>query len=125
MTKYSETYSPPAPTVNIKLRNPETLESTTDVPMLLDTGSDLTLIPREFCDIIGVEVSKTEFLQLESFDRTTGIFYYVRLDFIFLNKLFRGNFLVYDHPEGIVGRDILNKFSILFDGPNSEWKEQK
>lgn len=96
-----------------------------DVPMLLDTGSDLTLIPQKFCDVIAVEASKTQFLQLESFDRATSIAYYVHLDLFFLNKLFRGNFLVYDHPEGIIGRDILNKFSIVFDGPNLVWKEQK
>lgn len=93
--------------------------------MLLDTGSNLTILPRLFCDMIGVEASKTEFLELESFDRETSIAYYVRLDLTFLNKLFRGNFLVYDHPEGIIGRDILNEFSIVFDGPNLEWKEQK
>jgi len=123
MTKYSETYSPPAPTANIKLRNPETLESVADVPMLLDSGSDITLLPRRFCDVIGIEASTKEFLELESFDKTTSIAYYIRLDLIFLNKLFRGNFLVYDQSEGIIGRDILNQFSILFNGPDLEWDE--
>lgn len=123
MRKYSETYSPPAPTAIIKLRNPETLESVADVPMLLDSGSDLTLLPRRFCNVIGVEASSKECLELESFDKTTSIAYYIRLDLIFLNKLFRGNFLVYDQSEGIIGRDILNEFSILFDGPNLEWDE--
>ncbi len=73
MTNYSETYSPPAPIVNVKLRNSVTLESIIDVPMLLDTGSDLTLIPRKYCDMIGAEVSKEKFLELEGFDRTTSI----------------------------------------------------
>lgn len=124
MTKYSDTHSPPAPTINIRLRNPDTLESTS-VPMLLDTGSDLTLVPRLFCDLIGVKASKTEFLELESFNRETSIAYYIRLDLTFLSKQFRGNFLVYDQPEGIIGRDILNEFSLVFDGPNLEWREQE
>ena len=42
----------------------------------------------------------------------------------FLNKLFRGKFLVYDHDEGIIGRDVLNEFSINFDGVNLEWTRQ-
>lgn len=125
MTSYSDIYSPPAPTVNIKLRNPANLEPIFDVPMLLDTGADLTLVPRVYCDIIGANVSQTQFLDLEGFDGATSRGYYVHLDLIFLNRVYRGNYLTYDQPEGILGRDILNKFSIVFDGPNLNWKEQK
>ena len=121
--KYSETYTPPAPLALITLRNPETLESVADVPMLLDTGSDITLLPKSFCDQIGVEASSSEFLELEGFNQSTSIAFYIRLEFIFLNKLFRGNFLVFDQDERIIGRDILNKFSILFDGIRLEWNE--
>jgi len=122
--KYSKTDDPPAPIAEVKLRNPETLESIANVPMLLDTGADITLVPRIFCDAIGVEVSKTDFLELEGFNESISIAFYVRLEFIFLNKLFRGKFLVYEQAEGIIGRDVLNEFSILFDGKNLQWKEQ-
>ena len=122
--KYSEIYSPPAPIAWVKLRNSDTLEIIDNVPMLLDTGSDITLLPKTYCDRIGVKVSETESLELEGFNQTITVAYYVHLDFIFLNKLFRGKFLVYDCNEGIIGRDILNKFSILFDGINSEWTKQ-
>lgn len=123
--KYNENYSPSAPVANVKLLNPETLESIANVPMLLDTGSDITLLPKNYCDEIGVDVSKTESLELEDFNQTICIAYYVRLEFIFLNKIFRGKFLVYDQAEGIIRRDILNEFSILFDGKNLEWNVQK
>jgi hypothetical protein len=122
--KYSETYYPPAPIAKIKLRNPETLEIIADVPMLLDTGADITLLPKSFCDEIGVKISETESLELEGFNQTTTVAFYVSLDFIFLNKIFRGRFLVYNQDEGIIGRDVLNKFAILFDGKNLEWKAQ-
>jgi len=122
--KYNETYSPPAPVAKVKLRNLNTLESIADVPMLLDTGSDITLLSRNYCDEIGVDVSDSESLELEGFNQTTSIAYYVRLEFIFLNKIFRGKFLVYNHDEGIIGRDILNEFSIVFDGINLEWTHQ-
>lgn len=123
--KYSESYSPPAPVAIVKLRNFDTLELITNVPMLIDTGSDITLLSKKYCDEIGVIVSETESLELEGFNQTKSIAYYVRLDFIFLNKIFRGKFLVYDHDEGNIGRDILNKYSILFDGKNLEWSLQK
>jgi len=122
--KYSETYNPPAPLAKIKLRNPKSLEIIADVPMLLDTGSDITLLPKSFCEIIGAEISDTKFLELEGFNESTSIAFYVYIEFIFLNKLFRGNFLVYEQDEGIIGRDVLNEFSILFDGVNLDWKEQ-
>lgn len=46
MTKYSNAYEPPAPVAKITLQNAASLESVENVPMLLDTGSDITLIPR-------------------------------------------------------------------------------
>lgn len=122
--KYSETYTPPAPLAKIKLRNSKSLEIIQDVPMLLDTGSDITLLPKSFCEKIEAEISDTNFLELEGFNKSTTIAYYVYIEFIFLNKLFRGNFLVCEQDEGIIGRDILNEFSILFDGGNLEWKAQ-
>jgi hypothetical protein len=122
--KYNETYDPPAPVAEVKLRNPNRLESVANVAMLLDTGSDITLLPRTYCDKIGVEVSETESLELQGFNQTISVAFYARVDFIFLKKLFRGKFLVYDQDEGIIGRDVLNEFSIVFDGVNLEWKEQ-
>ena len=122
--KYNETYEPPAPIARVKLRNSETLKTIADVPMLMDTGSDITLLPQSLCDEIGVVVSETESLNLEGFNQAVTEAFYVRLDFIFLNKIFRGKFLVYNQNEGIIGRDILNEFSILFDGVNLEWKAQ-
>lgn len=123
--RYSEIYNPPAPVARIKLRNSETLETIADMPMLLDTGADITLLPKSFCDKIGVEISDTESLELEGFNQTITVAFYVRLDFVFLNKIFRGKFLAYDQEVGIIGRDVLNKFSILFDGQSLEWNVQK
>lgn len=123
--KYSDKSQPPAPIANVILRNIETLESVSNVPMLLDTGSDITLLPKSFCEEIGVAISETEFLELEGFNNSTSLAYYVRLEFIFLNKMFRGKFLVYDADEGIIGRDVLNEFSIVFDGKNFSWYELK
>ncbi len=121
--KYNTTKKPPAPIANVILRNLETLESIKNVPMLLDTGSDITLLPRTFCQEIGVDISETKFLELEGINNARSLAYYTKLDLIFLNKRIRGNFLVYDDDEGIIGRDILNKLTIIFDGKNLEWKE--
>jgi hypothetical protein len=36
---------------------------------------------------------------------------------------FRGRYLVTDDDAGIVGRDILNEISVLFDGPQRQWSQ--
>lgn len=38
-------FEPPAPLAQVTLRNPDTGTISSDVPMLLDTGADVSLIP--------------------------------------------------------------------------------
>jgi hypothetical protein len=47
----------------------------------------------------------------------------VQLELVFLQKRFRGQFLLIDQPIGILGRNILNALSLLLDGPNARWDE--
>ena len=43
----------------------------------------------------------------------------------FLGKTFRGQFLLVDGWHGVLGRNILNNLSILFDGPSQKWMERR
>ena len=36
-----------------------------------------------------------------------------------------GDYCAIDDEIGILGRDVLNQFSIIFDGKSLEWKEEK
>jgi hypothetical protein len=49
----------------------------------------------------------------------------VELQLIFLNKKFTGKFLVGELEIGILGRDILNHLTLLFDGKKLEWDEHQ
>ncbi|MGQ0541972.1 MAG: retropepsin-like aspartic protease [Blastocatellia bacterium] len=121
MNRYNDQYAPAAPFSLITLKNIETSETIRDVPMLLDTGSDITLLPLTHCRRIGIEVSEENTLDLFGFDGSTSKGLYVRLELQFGGKQFRGNFVAYDQAEGILGRNILNEFSLLLDGPNLSW----
>ena len=56
MPKYdAENFDPPAPVAYVTLRHPATGVSLSDVPMPIDTGADITLLPREYLDELGVE----------------------------------------------------------------------
>ena len=43
---------------------------------------------------------------------------------IFLQKAFRGKYLLIDDEHGILGRDVLSSIVLLFDGPGQEWSER-
>lgn len=51
----SESNDPPAPIAYIKIRNVGANKSVTDVLMLVDTGADVTLVPRIILPALGLQ----------------------------------------------------------------------
>ena len=124
MPDYDGTYSnPPAPVAFVILRNPDTGAEISSVPMLLDTGADVTLIPREAAAHIDCR-PHTEH-KLAGFDGTAGAYDEVFVEMVFLDKSFKGQFLTIDQPTGIIGRNILNYLVLTFNGPRLQWEETK
>ena len=122
MTKFDISYDPPALIAKIALRTIESGERSQDVEMLVDTGSDITLLPRARLDELGIKPSGKEY-ELVGFDGhiiKSEIYY---LQVILLGKRFTGNYCAVNGSAGILGRDILNQITILLDGPNLEWDE--
>jgi len=93
--------------------------------MLLDSGADVTLIPQSFIEPLGLAVDASESYEVMGFDGATSTAQAVRLDLIFLTRVFRGRFLVINQECGILGRDVLNHISLLLDGPDLTWDEQQ
>ncbi|MBN1314056.1 MAG: hypothetical protein JXA42_01265 [Anaerolineales bacterium] len=118
-------FNPPAPLARVVLRNPKNADIVSDVPMLLDSGADITLIPAESIDRLGLTANADELYELMGFDGCTSIASAVRLEMLFMNKTFRGRFLIIDQEWGVVGRDILNLVALLLDGPKLTWCEQR
>ena len=53
MPAYDATqFDPPAPLAPVALRNPDNGAIQSDVPMLLDSGADVTLIPQTAVDVL-------------------------------------------------------------------------
>ncbi len=94
-----------------------------NIPMLLDTGADVSLLPRQA--ITPLLETSDEFRQyeLEGFDGTKSMAAAVSLELQLHGKTFRGQFLVVDGKYGILGRNVLNSLVILFDGPALLWNE--
>jgi hypothetical protein len=117
-------FTPPAPVASVILRNPADGEGVPDVPMLLGSGADVTLIPRECVSRLGVPIEPDGSYELIGFDGSTSVAQAVNLHMVFLGRIFRGRFLLTDGPCGVVGRNVLNCLSLTLDGPRLTWSEK-
>jgi hypothetical protein len=124
MPAYDATaFRPPAPVASISVRSPASGAAVSNVLMLLDSGADVSLLPREpIAELIGPAADLPQF-ELEAFDGTRSWAPVVQLEVVFLGKSFRGQFLLIDGPHGVLGRNVLNAVSLLLDGPALRWNE--
>jgi hypothetical protein len=123
MTAYNSTrFDPPAPVAYVTLQNETTGAKWSNVPMLLDSGADVSLIPQAAVDKLGLTHSDKRY-ELTGFDDSVISTPAAQLELGFCRRIFRGKFLLIDQDLGIIGRDILNLVSLLFDGPHLEWGE--
>ncbi len=124
MPTYDEVnFDPPAPVGQVILRSQETGTTVRDTSLLLDTGADITFLPRSAVEQLGVLPIPDVRYELMGFDGTRSFTEAVLLDVVFLNRAFRGRYLLIEEERGIMGRDILNHVTLLLDGPRRAWSE--
>lgn len=125
MPIYDRTFDPPAPVAEVTLRKPDTQKAQSNVLMLIDTGADVTLIPKSIAEKLDLEpVFETQY-ELLGFAGGINTAYAVKLEMIFLERTFRGQFLLIDEDMGIIGRNVLNGLRLTFDGPRLRWDSSK
>ncbi len=126
MPKYDASrYDPPAPTALVTLRNPINGSLQPNISLLLDTGADITLLPQAAVQNLGVTPVVGVAYELVGFDGNKSSVQAVELDMIFLNKAFRGRYLLTQDDHGVLGRDVLASVVLLLNGPKQEWLEQR
>ncbi len=114
-------FHPPAPTAMVTLYDPSTRANLPGVPMLLDIGSDVTLVPRAAIERLGVALETDPSIELIGFDGTRSVAPFATVLVILLRRAFRGHYMLVEGEPGILGRDILNQLVLLFDGPRQQW----
>ena len=117
-------FDPPAPVILVTLRNPYSGATVSDVLLLVDTGADITLLPRTAVEQLGVSLLAGQQYELMGFDGSKSFAPVVMLDLLFLRRAFRGRYLLTEAEHGIMGRDILNHVIVLLHGPHQQWSEQ-
>jgi hypothetical protein len=123
MPAYSDLFDPPAPVAFVTLRHPATGQSVTNIPMLMDTGSDITLVPLSAIKHLGIAVESQTDYQLVAFDGTRSTAPWAELHLLLLSSVFRGRYVVIDQDIGVLGRDILNLLVVVLDGPGKSWEQ--
>jgi hypothetical protein len=97
-------FDPPAPLALVAITAQQL--AIRDVPMLLDTGADVSLLPRAHVGSLATPDAKQ--YELESFDGTRTTAPAVTAELHLLGTTFRGQFLLIDGWHGVLGRNILN-----------------
>jgi hypothetical protein len=120
----AELFDPPAPVAYVVVRNPINGKSLLSIPMLLDTGADITLVPSSVVDTLELILVSDVQYELANFDGQLSNTAATRLELIFGRRTFRGQFLLIDQAWGILGRNVLNALRLTLDGPQVSWYEQ-
>ena len=114
-------FDPPAPVARVVLRNREDGTQWVDVPMLIDSGADVTIIPATATQQLGVRPTPNRQYELMGFDGSIRTVPTVEVDLILFGRTYRGQFLLLEQEWGILGRNILNTLRLVLDGPRLEW----
>jgi len=119
----SNLFDPPAPVAVVSIRDSKG-GTVPNVPMLIDSGSDVSLVPRTSIDELSLEIDLNARYELQGFDGKRTMAQVAQLDLIFVERAFRGKYVISESNMGIPGRDVLNHVALLLDGPRLSWQEQ-
>ena len=119
----ASSFDPPAPVVRVTLRNPQSGVTVSDAPLVLDSGADVTLLPRDAFAQLAMATLGDRRYELMGFDGHKSFAAVAMLDVLLLNRTFRGRYLLLDGEHGILGRDVLNHLVVLLDGPRRQGSE--
>jgi hypothetical protein len=112
-------YNPPAPVARAVVTGDG--QAAVDIPLLIDTGADSSIIPRSVALLVGADLSPAP----EAIVSYTGnsqqceqAMFTVRFERVTI----RGPFLVVDTEQGVLGRNVLNSLVLTLDGPGLKWE---
>lgn len=114
--RYDASFQPPAPVLDIVIRNPYARDGTYTCRAMLDTGASVSFIPQEAMAALKiVEAQKVLARSWDGSSREVATCI-ARLEFdggmIPLVEV-----VVADRPTALLGRDVLNLLRLLLDGP--------
>ncbi len=122
MPGYDLRHDPPAPVASATILDPVSGNSVSAVSMLLDSGADLTMIPRHVVENLGLQIDRSVEINLLSFDGSQSSSGVVEIHLSFQSLTFRGRYALIEGSTGVIGRDILNVITLTLRGKELIWE---
>jgi predicted aspartyl protease len=116
----SQRYEPSIPVLHVRFHRLDGGAQTEKMEAIVDTGADMTIAPAHLLDDLGVEgVVDTEILT-QWHEPHSVTLYLIDLDIEGLRL--SGVYVAGDQTadEIVLGRNVLNKLTIFFDGPKQQ-----
>ena len=121
MPRYDARFAPPTPVATINLRSVDRRKRVSNVAMFIDSGADVTCLPASAVSQLGLPNQGDR--EVTAFDGSESVAGSVECELLFLRQVYRGIYLIVDDQYGLLGRDVLNRVSLLLDGPQLSWRE--
>jgi len=114
---YNQQLTPPAPFVHVTVRPPERGIAVSDLPALLDTAADITVIPARIAEEL--QLIPLDEVPIGGFDgRVSWVStFLVQLALRQSTSKFIRVVASRDEPYVLLGRDVLNDYRAILDGP--------
>jgi predicted aspartyl protease len=122
MFKYGTIHDIPAPQISIKVFSTNNrFNSETDA--IADTGAAMTCIPKKVIDKIGEDKLRYKILTVRGAvghaSQMKSYIVHLRIGKCDFKNM---EVIGFDREYALIGRDILNRYQITFDGPNLLWE---
>ena len=109
-------FDPPAPMIDVEISAPGSRGDQTVIRMLLDSGADMTCLPRSLVE--SLKSHRSGSIEVLGYTRRPRIRRTIYIDFRLAGKGIRDvEVLPVESEYGLLGRDIMNNFDIRLDGP--------
>lgn len=110
--EYDTSFQPPAPVAPVRIANPAGGDSVL-LPMLVDTGSDCTLVPASVVRQLGLPPADFVAVLGVTGGKRRAVMHAAALEFGDLSIVAR---VVSFSHEALLGRDVLNQLLVTLDG---------
>ena len=112
----STLFDPPAPAVDVEISTPGGDAERTAIRMLVDSGADMTCLPKSLVETL--KSLRSGSIEVLGYSRRPRIRRTIYIDFRVAGKRIEGvEVLPIESDYGLLGRDIINKFELRLDGP--------
>jgi hypothetical protein len=115
---YNKQVTPPAPFVHVSIRPPHEGPAGVVVPAQIDPAADLSVIPGRLVEEL--QLVPLDFVSVLGFGGNSSTLptFLVELQIRDLGPVTAKVLASHDEPYVLLGRDVLNRFTVVLDGPN-------